>query len=147
MPVKSHALGSRATLRKNTRIPWKKLTSPTMSSHSSSRSPVEESFFSTQEDHVSDIPSIETSSTVMVTPNESSNSEYATANQTPMASPDLIRGTAPSTSEKIKDAPGKLGFFYGYFCEALDCRPCFAYVPIIVPLKVLPFPNSWELAR
>ncbi|KAM0804400.1 hypothetical protein BDR22DRAFT_597519 [Usnea florida] len=76
-----------------------------MSFHSLSRSPVEESFFSTQEDHVSDTPSIDAPSTVMVTPNESSNSAYATADQTPMASPDLVRGTAPSTPEKVKDAP------------------------------------------
>ena len=135
MSVESHSLGSRGTLRKITRIPWKKLTSPTMASHSLNHSPVEETFFSTQEDHVSDIQSIEASSSVMVTPNESSNSAYATADQTPMASPDLIRGTAPSTLEKMKDAPGKLGFFYVSFCEALECRSCFANVP-----------NGWKLA-
>ena len=110
----------------------------TMSSHSSSRSPVEESFFSTQEDHISDAHSIEASSTVIVTPNESSNSAYATANQTPMASPDLNRGIAPSTLEKVKDAPGKLEFFYGSFCGALDCRPWFANVPILMALKSYP---------
>ena len=55
-----------------------------------------------------------------------------------MASPDLNRGTAPSTPEKVKDAPGKLGFFYGSFCEALDCRCRFADVPIIIALKFYP---------
>ena len=88
-----------------------------MSSHSSSRSPVEESFFSTQEDHISDAQSVEASSTVMVTPNESSKSVYATANQTPMASPDLNRDTAPSTPEKVKDAPGKLRLSQGLSAE------------------------------
>ena len=105
---------------RNYRIPWKILTSLTMSSHSSSRSPVEESFFSTQDDHISDAPnSSKASSTVMVTPNESSNSVYATANQTPTASPDLNRGTASSTLGEVEGVPGKLRFFHGSFCAAL----------------------------
>lgn len=67
------------------------------SSQSSSRSLAEEDYYTAEEDHLSYAQrSSGASSTVTTTPNGSSDSVYATANQTRIASPDMSRGTASS---------------------------------------------------
>ena len=89
------------------------------SSQASSRSPGEEHYYTAEEDHHSTAhSSSEASSTITTNPNGSSDSEYATANQTPIASPDMNKVTASLTEypisvrmpEKEEDALGKLAF-------------------------------------
>ena len=66
------------------------------SSQSSSRSPGEESYFTAEEDdHSVQAPTV-AESTVIATPNGSSDSLYTTAHQTPIASPSMSRGIVSS---------------------------------------------------
>ena len=89
------------------------------SSQASSRSSGAELYYTAEEDHQSNAhSSSEASSTITATPNGSSDSVYATANQTPIASPDMNRVTASLIEYPIsgrmlgmeEDALGKLAF-------------------------------------
>ncbi|KAL9063816.1 MAG: hypothetical protein Q9161_009253 [Pseudevernia consocians] len=73
------------------------------SSQASSRSPGEESYYTAEEDHHSNAQgSSEASSTTITTPKENSDSVYATAIQTPTASPGMNKATDQDSFEALR---------------------------------------------
>ena len=73
------------------------------SSQASSRSPGEDSYYTAEEDHHSNAQgSSEASSTTITTPKGSSDSVYATAIQTPTASPGMNKATDQDSFEALR---------------------------------------------
>lgn len=73
------------------------------SSQASSRSPGEDSYYTAEESHHSNAQgSSEASSTTIKTPKGGSDSVYATANQTPTASPDMNKATDQDSFEALR---------------------------------------------